>query len=290
MKSALVLGGTMFFGKKLVTHLLNAGFNVTIATRGLTEDDFGDKVQRIKIDRGNRESLLPLAEQKWDLVYDQSCYSPQEALDITEVLASKVGRLIFTSTSAVYEGGRDLREEQFDPYHFEIGELYDRSHYKGVVGYQQAKRQAEAVYFQKADFPVVAVRPTYVVGEDDFSKRLKFYVEKVKHEEEMYIPKLDNVLDFITSDDAGHFLYWLGSSDFVGPINAGSKDDITFQAFIEMIENIVGKKAILTDNQEAATPYVLFTHFSENMEKAEQLGYKFPTVSEILPKLIKYYA
>ncbi|RXJ04100.1 NAD-dependent epimerase/dehydratase family protein [Anaerobacillus alkaliphilus] len=290
MKNALVLGGTMFFGKKLVSHLLNAGIEVTIATRGRTEDGFGNQVKRITIDRSDRKSLLGLAEQNWDIVYDQSCYSPQEALDITEVLAGKVGRFIFTSTSAVYEGGRDLREEQFDPYSFKIGELFDRSYYKGLSGYQQAKREAEAVYYQKADFPVVAVRPTFVVGEDDFSKRLQFYVDKVKNGEEMYIPEPENALDFVTSDDAGHFLFWIGNSDFVGPINIGSKDDISFKNFIEMIEEIVGKKAVLTDNQEAATPYVFPTYFSENVEKAERFGYSFPTVEEILPKLIRHYA
>lgn len=290
MKNALVLGGTMFFGKKLVNNLLAAGVDVTIATRGRTDDGFGEEVTRIRIDRSDRSSLRKLAEKNWDVVYDQSCYSPQEALDIAEVLKGKVGRLIFTSTSAVYEGGTGLTEDQFDPYSYFFGELFDRSHYKGLAGYQQAKREAEAVYYQKGDFPVVAMRLPYVVGEDDFSQRLKFYVDKVKGEEEMYIPKLNNKLDFITSDDAGRFLYWLGDSSFVGPINGGAKDDITFQQFLELIEQIVGKKAILTDNEKAATPYVLPTFFTLNVEKAEKLGYTFPKVEQILPSLIEFYA
>ncbi|MCT8138193.1 NAD-dependent epimerase/dehydratase family protein [Anaerobacillus sp. CMMVII] len=290
MKKALILGGTMFFGKKLVKNLLAAGVDVTIATRGRTDDGFGEQVNRVTIDRGDRSSLEQLATQNWDVVYDQSCYSPQEALDISEVLANKVGRLVFTSTAAVYEGGKGLTEDQFDPYHFEIGELKTREHYKGVLGYQLAKRQAEAVYFQKANFPVAAVRLPFVVGEDDYSERLKFYVEKVKNAEEMYIPELNNVLDFITSDEAGQFLHWLGNSDFAGPINGGAKDEITFKEFIEMIEEIIGKKAVLTKNIEAATPYVLFTAFALSVEKAEELGYHFPEVREFLPKLISYYS
>ncbi len=38
VKRVLVLGGTRFFGKHLVAALLQAGYDVTIATRGITED------------------------------------------------------------------------------------------------------------------------------------------------------------------------------------------------------------------------------------------------------------
>ena len=43
----LVLGGTGFFGKHLVWELLHRGHEVTIATRGRTPDDFGDRVRRL---------------------------------------------------------------------------------------------------------------------------------------------------------------------------------------------------------------------------------------------------
>ncbi|CAN7742153.1 NAD-dependent epimerase/dehydratase family protein [Paenibacillus sp. LjRoot56] len=45
----LVLGGTAFFGRRLVRLLLGDGHDVTIATRGQTPDDFGDAVTRIKV-------------------------------------------------------------------------------------------------------------------------------------------------------------------------------------------------------------------------------------------------
>ena len=47
VKKVLVLGGTRFFGKHLVEVLLQAGHDVTIATRGVTEDSFGSAVKRI---------------------------------------------------------------------------------------------------------------------------------------------------------------------------------------------------------------------------------------------------
>lgn len=47
MKKILVFGGTRFFGKRLVESLLQAGHDVTIATRGLTVDPFGSTVKRV---------------------------------------------------------------------------------------------------------------------------------------------------------------------------------------------------------------------------------------------------
>ena len=43
----LVIGGTRFFGIHMVKELLDRGHDITIATRGLTPDNFGDKVKRI---------------------------------------------------------------------------------------------------------------------------------------------------------------------------------------------------------------------------------------------------
>lgn len=51
MKNILILGGTRFFGKRLVELLLEEGHKVTIATRGNTPDSFGEQVDRLQIDR-----------------------------------------------------------------------------------------------------------------------------------------------------------------------------------------------------------------------------------------------
>lgn len=47
----LVLGGTKFFGVPMIYQLLEDGHKVTVATRGRYADHFGDKVNRITLDR-----------------------------------------------------------------------------------------------------------------------------------------------------------------------------------------------------------------------------------------------
>ncbi len=53
----LVLGGTRFTGKHLVNDLLKKNHRVTIATRGIAKDDFGNRVERIVTDRCSAERL-----------------------------------------------------------------------------------------------------------------------------------------------------------------------------------------------------------------------------------------
>ncbi|KZZ83647.1 NAD-dependent epimerase/dehydratase family protein [Bacillus sp. SJS] len=74
MRKILVLGGTNYFGKKLVQRLLKNDDRVTLATRESHDDGFGMQVDRLKIDREDKQSMMTAFEGKnWDLVYDQSC-------------------------------------------------------------------------------------------------------------------------------------------------------------------------------------------------------------------------
>ncbi|QIZ06594.1 hypothetical protein HFZ78_07655 [Priestia megaterium] len=47
--------------------------------------------------------------------------------------------------------------------------LKGRREYSGYVGYQEAKRAAEAILFQHAQVPVVAVRLPIIIGKDDYT-------------------------------------------------------------------------------------------------------------------------
>ncbi|RPI77415.1 MAG: NAD-dependent epimerase/dehydratase family protein, partial [Desulfobacteraceae bacterium] len=176
-KNILVFGGTRYFGKHLARELLDKGHAVTIATRGKAADSFGDRVKRLVLDRYDKQSLAnALNKQTWDLVYDQICYAPTDAADTCEILAGKVGRYVFTSSMSVYPSGLARMETDFDPRHYKI-QMGRRDDFS----YAEGKRQAEAVFFQKADFPVVSVRFPIVLGPDDYTGRLHAPVQAVKN-------------------------------------------------------------------------------------------------------------
>lgn len=288
MKSALILGGTQFFGKNLVQILLENEVKVTIATRGKTPDPFGDQVERLVISREDRASLEKAFQgQNWDIVYDQTCYSSQEALDTLEILDGKIGKYIFTSSQAVYEFGNMRKESEFDPYTFQPL-LKNRSEYPGILGYQEAKRAAEAILFQQAKVPVVAVRFPLVVGKDDYTNRLKFHVDKVLQEEPLGIPDPSLRFGFIDSREAARFLYEVGKSSFDGPINPASKGDISLGELVAKIEKASGKKAILSEDTNLS-PYAFGGAFSIDTQLATSLGFHFQPLDELLDELVQYY-
>jgi nucleoside-diphosphate-sugar epimerase len=291
MEKVLVLGGTKYFGKKLVELLIEKGIEVTIATRGREKDDFGDKVNRLIVDRVNRETLdAAFKDQSWDVVFDQTCYSPQEALDAVEALKGKVPRYIFTSTQAVYDFGLNRKEEDFNPYNFEF-EYKTRNQYPGITGYQEAKRAGEAVLFSQSHLEVVAVRFGIVVSEDDYTERLKFHVDKVLRNEPIGIPNLEARFSFIQADEAAKFLFDIAHSYFVGPINPGSKGSMSLGEIILKIENQTGRKALIEKEltKENASPYAMPATFELNTEKVESLGYHFSDLHQTIDELISYY-
>ena len=83
----LVLGGTGFFGKHLVWELLHRGHEVTIATRGRTPDDFGDRVRRLIVDRTDaRQMEQVFAHKYYDVFYDDLAYCAGDVRTVLEAV------------------------------------------------------------------------------------------------------------------------------------------------------------------------------------------------------------
>ncbi|MBO8157053.1 MAG: NAD-dependent epimerase/dehydratase family protein [Bacillaceae bacterium] len=291
MKKALVLGGTQFFGKRLVHLLLEKGVEVTIATRGNKQDPFENQVERLKIDREKTASLKKALDgRKWDVVYDQSCFSPIEMKDTLKVLGENANKYIFTSTMAVYDYGTDRVEEDFRPETYSFREQ-PRANYKGIEGYQEAKRASEAVLFQQSSHPAVAVRFPIVIGEDDYTNRLKFHVERIRDGKPISILHPEARYSFISSKEAAEFLYWAGTNDVTGPINPAARGHISMQELINQIEQYTEKKAHIQAeaNPGCLSPYDMGGSWTVNTEKAESLGYRFESLNKLLHNLICYY-
>jgi nucleoside-diphosphate-sugar epimerase len=291
MRKVLVLGGTQYFGRKLVEKLIENGDEVTIATRGTKSDHFGENVKRLVIDRERKETMTAAFEdKKWDLVYDQSCFSPIEARDTAEALKGKTSRYIFTSTQAVYEFGTLHPEDNFDANTYEI-KYKSRKEYPGYEGYKEAKRASEAVFHQLGYFDVVSVRFPIVVSEDDYTERLKFHVDKILAGQPIGIPNPELRYSFIHADEAASFLLEIGKSSFEGPINPGSAGDISLRELVDKIALLAKKNAIVENSSTRGpvSPYALPGSWSIDTSLAERLGYKFTDLNHLLDQLIKYY-
>lgn len=280
-EKVLVLGGTRYFGKRLVHLLLASGAKVTVATRGLAKDDFGNDVERLIIDRENAESMRQsFGSRTWDLAFDQICYSSSDALAACEALKSKVGRVIHASTISVYELDGVQKESAFNPTVHDV-----RIAPRNAFEYAESKRQAEAVYFQRASFPVIAARIPLVVGPDDYSKRLEFHIERVVKEIPVVIKNMQAEISIISSKSAAEFLFWVGRQNLSGPINLCDEGSVSPMNMMSLIEKFSGKKPVIEaiGSPENVSPY--FNPLSRIMsnDRAKSLGYKFPHVESWWP-------
>ncbi|MBQ0138962.1 MAG: NAD-dependent epimerase/dehydratase family protein [Kurthia sp.] len=286
MKKILIIGGTRFFGKRLVYKLLQQQQDVTIMTRGSLPTEFEGKVTHIQCDRTNKEALAQaIGTQQFDVVYDNVNYGPHDAQDAVEIFSGKTKRYIFTSTLSVHEAdGIAKSEKDFAPYTYPVllGE-------RNEVSYGEGKRLAEAVFFQKADFPVVAVRFPIVMGEDDYTERLLFHIKHVQQHLPISFINIEAKMGFITSEEAADFLLWAGNEHFVGPIHAASTGIISNQELIQLIEESTGEKAIISllGDEVNQSPYAIPKSWYLKTNLAQQLGYNFTDLHQWLPELIK---
>ncbi|MFJ7730993.1 NAD-dependent epimerase/dehydratase family protein [Lysinibacillus sp. NPDC097231] len=283
----LIFGGTRFFGKKLVELYLQNGHNVTILTRGQNVHSFGSQVKQLIVDRNDTNALSQaLADTTWDIVYDNICYSPDEAIKICEILDGKTNKLVFTSTMSTYEiDGIVKIEEDFNPYDYEV-----RMGSRDDFSYGEGKRQAEAVLFKEATFPVVAVRFPIVMGENDYTRRLHFHVERILKEQPISLPNVEAKMSFITDDEAAAFLYFAGITPIEGPYNATATGAISLKDLIGLIEEESGKHAkisLVGSDEQSLSPYGVPADWYMSTAKAEKAGFTFSKLHDWLPNLVK---
>lgn len=287
-RQILVIGGNRFFGKRLIEKLLAQGDLVTVLNRGQLEDGFGERVTRITCDRNDTEKLKKSVQHNtWDLVYDQVCFDGHQSKAACEIFSELTKKYVFTSTQSVYNYGENLSESVYSPKNHK----YDKT-VLGSENYGEAKRQSEAVFFSQNKMPVIAVRFPMVVGPDDYTKRLKFYVDKINNGESVYFPNLEVRMSLIHSDDAAEGLLFLGNCEFTGSINLASSEPLRIKDLIQSIENTVGKKAEVRTSPESPdekSPYGLPEDWFMNINLANSLGFTAKPISQWLPEVIKSY-
>ena len=280
----LVLGGTRFMGKHFVQELLAGGHAVTLATRGITMDAFGDKVRRLVVERGDAQSLIQtLSSQEYDVVIDSLAYCSNDVRRLLQAVTCK--RYLQISSASVYASLRSgIQEEDFDAAQKQLV-FCDKNDFP----YDEAKRQAECAVVQEyPQLSAVRIRFPFVLGTDDYTNRFYFYVEHAVKQQPMYIDNLDAKMAFVRSDEAGKLIAFLAQSHFTGAINAASTQAVSMQEILAYIKQKTGKEAVLHPEGEPA-PYNGVAEYSLDTGKAASLGFLFTPLKSWIYELVDFY-
>lgn len=282
--NVLVVGGTRFMGVQLVQELINRGNNVTIATRGNKKDSFGMRINRIKMDVSDAESVkAALNGRYFDVVFDNL------ALDSTNVynLLSNVkcGKYIQLSSIAAYRTRVvDMKESEFDPYKITAEIKRIQPDYTSSE-YSLGKRLAEAIVYQRfGNIKTITVRIPYVTR----TERLYYYCKNVINQVPMNISDISKGFTLVRDTEVGKFLPWIAAQDYTGPINLASEGLVTIKMILDYIEAKTGQAAII-DIVKGSKSLFNEKTFSLNLDKAKTLGYRTSNINDWFWKLMDEY-
>lgn len=282
MTQLLIFGGTRFFGKKTVQHFIDQGYDVTIATRGQLQDDFGTQVNRIIVDR--QESTHPgwqiIAEKEWDIVFDNICYT-WEAAKIALDYFQNVGHYLVTSSLAVYEGEFDhgFVESHFMPESYDIIPVAD-------VSYGEGKRQVEAYFAKHASFPITYLRFPVVLDDDDYTERLHLYIRKALADQEIVFKRESGYFSYVKGSEIPLVIDFIMKRQVFGPLNISSDEAFTTAQFIASLKDATQKDLKIVYDEKTPDP---LSHYDKamNVDRLSQLGYPVTTLASWLPALMK---
>lgn len=280
----LVLGGTRYFGISMVEELIRQGHDITIATRQLTKDSFGDAVQRICVERTDPVTLeQALQGKKYDVIYDKIAYCSNDIKYVMDAIDCE--KYIYMSSASIYQPKKiNTSEDDFDGITKELV-WCSRSDFP----YDEIKRQAEYALWQVYPHRLwTAVRYPVVIGKNDYTGRLLFYVEHTMKSIPMNIDNLEFQMGYIRSDEAGKFLAFLADKNLGGAVNGSAHGTISLNEIIHYVENKAGTKAVITADGDAA-PYNGEPEYSLDTAKAENLGFKFSNLNDWIFDLLDYY-
>jgi nucleoside-diphosphate-sugar epimerase len=176
----LVIGGTRYMGRIAVQLLLDRGDNVSVFSRGNTQPDWWSRVTHISGDRTDEASFqASLKGKTFDAVLDMQAFRKEHVEQAVETLWGNVGRYLLVSTGSVYLDGKlDFSTHcPFKESDVDWTDL-DYTYPEGEDPYGVGKRHCEKWLHENSDVPYTIVRIPAVMGWDDPTSRMWWWVQR----------------------------------------------------------------------------------------------------------------
>lgn len=201
----LFIGGTRFVGLAMAREAIARGHEVSIFHRSEKFPTGTESAVHLKGDR--TKDFTNLQSGNWDAVIDVCGYRPHEIHALYDVFAGRINKYVFISTVSVYADdialGLDEKAKLTGVSILEDKELItvpiDGETYGPLkVLCEEAVRE----HYQDN----LIIRPTYVIGPDDYTNRFHSWVRKFLSDDVVDVPKnLDTTLQYIDVRDLANF-------------------------------------------------------------------------------------
>lgn len=235
----LVLGGTRFFGRRLVETAIANGHNVTLFFRGQDGADlFEGQVEKVLGDRDGEISKL--SGRKWDAVVDMPGYYPRVVRQSAELLKDCVERYLFISSISAYHSEQPASTISEDA---PLATLKDET-VEEITGetYGGLKALCEKVVQEVYGDRAIIIRPGYIVGSNDPTDRFTYYPWRLMKGGKMLCGgRKDADLQVIDARDIGRFCALLLEQKATGTYNVcGPTTPYTWEQWITDAKKALG--------------------------------------------------
>lgn len=283
----IVFGGTGWLGHNVVLQLLEAGYDVTICSRGQKKLflDEVSKVKTITADKKDEASVREIFKTRYDVVIDT--VPTLESMAHIRKYAGNISQYIHCSSTGGYAPLPFVPCDETAPY----GGFENGSGWAAKAVYDNEAMRL----FHQEGFPATVIRPCYITGPgmlplDNQGGRRKDYIADIIAEKTLDVP--DNGLSLLqpihVKDLATSFRLAAETHRSIGQIyNICLSHAVTLIRYHEITAAAFGKKAHLNfmsvddmlkkyaGNIHETGLRFLATHMCFTIEKAiRDLGYK----------------
>jgi nucleoside-diphosphate-sugar epimerase len=247
----LVLGGTGYVGRRITERLVARGDEVVVVSRGRLQPGVLGQVEHVALDRKDRTAFeAAFQRDRFDAVIDNIAYEREDAESAQRAFRGRAGQYLCTSSVAVYDRAslmRPLLETDAVLSQMPGASDTDAAAFHPTRGqaYAVGKRQAELALVEGGtDLPFTALRAPIVVGPDDRTERIWWFVQRLRDGGPLVIPDWGpgRVFQVVSADDlAQAFVAAAGNpSAYCKAYNIAQPDVFSAESWIETFAMALG--------------------------------------------------
>ncbi len=279
----LILGGTRFVGRHLVTAALARNHEITLFNRGKHSSEALSDVETIQGDRNS--DLSKLQGRRWDAVIDTCGYLPRTVRASAEFLSTSVDSYVFISSQSVYRNSASQAEarasaraslalphgrapacsalsvagiDETAPLSTLTQEQLDEANAIDALGQTSAvtygklygglKALCEQAIEEVMPRRALIIRPGLIVGPYDYTDRFTYWVVRVAHGGEVLAPaRPERYVQFIDARDLAKWIVNMIERGERGIYNAnGLPERLTMAGLLEECRIAIDSDASFT--------------------------------------------
>lgn len=167
----LLMGGTRFVGKPLVSRLLQQGHSLTLFTRG--RQPLPEGVEALNGDRGDDQALDQLKGRGFDVIVDSSGRTLNDSQRVVERTGAPSHRFLYVSSAGVYAGSPIWPLDEDSP-------LDPASRHAGKAETEQ--------WLMREGIAFTSFRPTYIVGPGNYNPVERWFFDRIVNDRPVPLP------------------------------------------------------------------------------------------------------